>query len=616
MLKHLITITILSCIVFTGSIYAQEQVAPLLFNPVAANAAASSNQQGAAYKTTALTLPFFEDFTGYSPLPDGNKWVERYVYINNTMGNNPVSRGVATFDALNDFGIPYNTTNSQVLLYADTLTCKGIDLSLNNPGDSIYLSFFYQPQGNGFYPENSDSLILYLKRKNNTWVKTWAKEGSQLLPFKQVMIPIKDTNYFSEDFQFRFINKASINTNDDVWNVDYIRMFTGRNIYDTLVNDIAMSADPTFLLNDYTSMPYHQFLANTGKELAAQHNASISNNTSNQEAVDVYFSAKERTTGTPLASEGPVNASIKPGGQVSVVFNNYNTTIPNVKKYGWVSYDNTYYLQQTGATGNTTNDTIVKSQGFHNFLAYDDGSAEKSYFLNLFPTLPGKLAIEYHLNQPDTLTGVAIYFGRQVPSGSNKYFSAVVYDKIAINGGSDNIIYQQDFLDPGYMNTNYYYFYRFDNPVPLKAGTFYMGTLQPALSNSDSLYFGLDANRATANHVYYDVVGKWEGSTIQGAVMLRPMFGPFFPSDVKEIKPKEISWDMYPNPANDIIHFDLGNNVKQAGYEITDMSGKRILSGKLEDKEELNITGLLPGLYLVRITIDGQGAVPKKFIKL
>lgn len=615
MLKHLLTITVLFCLASTTVVYAQEQVAPLQYNPVVADAAKTANP-GVVYKTTALSLPFFEDFTGYSPLPDGNKWEERYVYINNTMCNDPISRGVATFDALNDHGIPYNTTNSQLLLYADTLTCKGIDLSVNNPGDSIYLSFFYQPQGNGFYPETSDSLILYLKRKNNTWAKTWSKEGSQLLPFKQVLIPIRDTNYFFEDFQFRFVNKVSINTNDDVWNLDYIRIYTGRNMYDTLINDIAMSADPTFLLNDYTSMPYHQFLANPGKEMAPQHNASICNSTTNNETVDVHFSAKERVTGVPMAAEGPVTATIKPEGQVSVVFNNFGTTIPNVKKYDWVLYDDTYYLQQTGATGNTTNDTIVKSQGFHNFLAYDDGTAEKSYFLNLFPTLPGKLAIEYHLNQPDTLTGIAIYFGRQVPAGNNKYFSAVVYNTIAVNGGSDNIVYQQDFLDPGYMNTNYYYYYRFDNPVPLNAGTFYIGTLQPALSNSDSLYFGLDANRTTTNHAYYNVVGKWEGSTIQGAVMVRPMFGKFFPSDVKEVKPQEISWNVYPNPATETVHIGIENKTGKAYYEMTDVSGKRILSGRAMGKQELDISGLLPGLYFIRMAIDGNITAPKKIIKL
>ncbi len=594
--------------------YAQEQVAPLLYNPVVANAQPEKSS-GPVYKTTALTLPFFEDFTRYSPLPDGNKWVERYVYLNNTMCKEPVSWGVATFDALNEEGIPYNTVNNQVLLYADSLTSKGIDLTGNNPGDSIYLSFFYQPQGYGFYPETGDSLMLYLKRKNNTWAKVWSKEGTQVQPFTQVLVPVRDTNFFFENFQFRFINKASINTNDDVWNVDYIYLAAGRNMYDTLVNDIAMSADPSFMLNDYTFMPYQQFIADPGKELATQHMASVSNMTENNQNVDVSFSATERITGTFLGAGGPANATIKPQGEVSVVFNTYNTTIPNVERNAWVPYDNKYYVHQNSATGITSNDTIVKTQAFHNYLAYDDGTAEKSYYLNLFTTLPGKLAIEYHLNTPDTITGMAIYFGRQVPVGNNKYFSAVVYNSIAANGGSDKVAYQQDFLEPGYRNTNYFYYYKFDKPVPLPQGTFYIGTIQPALSNSDSLYFGLDANRQGGNHVYYNVVGKWEGSTINGAVMIRPLFGKFFPSDVEEVAGKETAWKVQPNPVNDILQVSFDAAAHHATFEMTDMQGRAVMKGNVRNNERVDVSGLLPGMYLVRMRIDGKTTSPQKIIK-
>src|SRR5690606_25280582 len=93
-------------------------------------------------------------------------------------------------------------------------------------------------------------------------------------------------------------------------------------------------------------------------------------------------------------------------------------------------------------------------QHFYNYLAYDDGTAEQSYFLNLFSTLPGKIAIEHRLNVPDTLKGIAIYFGRQVPLAYQKYFSVVVYKDIAFSGGSDNILYQEDFFVPAYLRQN------------------------------------------------------------------------------------------------------------------------------------------------------------------
>ena len=147
---------------------AQERIAPVNYNPVLKDGYKGGN---AVRKATALSLPFFDDFTGSSPYPDASKWVEHQVYINNTMCISPISRGVATFDALNEFGLPYDTLNNGNLVDADSLTSLPIDLSSNHPSDSIYLSFFYQPGGNGFYPRPEDSLMLYFKKDNGVWKK-------------------------------------------------------------------------------------------------------------------------------------------------------------------------------------------------------------------------------------------------------------------------------------------------------------------------------------------------------------------------------------------------------------------------------------------------------------
>jgi hypothetical protein len=594
---------------------AQEHVAPLLYN-AEVKVAKPVPTKGSVYKTTALNLPFFEDFTDYSPFPNPDRWVERQVYVNNTMGLDPISRGVATFDGLNDHGLPYAPNNTAVLVYADTLTSKEIDISGNQPGDSIYLSFFYQPQGNGFYPEAGDSLIVYLRRKNNTWAKAWAREGSTSVPFTIAMVPVADTSFFYDAFQFRFVNKASMNTNDDTWNIDYVRVDAGRNMYDTLVADIAMSKDPTFLLNDYTSMPYQQFVADPVKELAPQHMATVYNATAVPQSVNMSYRMRERVTGTTLGGGGPQNAFVKERGIASIVFSNsFGAPIPNVYRNAWICYDNTYHIEASSSTGSTVNDTILKSQVFHNYLAYDDGTAEKSYFLNLFPTLPGKLAIEHHLNEQDTLTGVAIYFGRQVPSGAGKTFSVAVYSDIAVNGGSDKIVYQQDLLEPGYLNTNNYYVYKFDQPVVLPKGTFYIGTIQPALGNSDSLYLGLDANRETGNHAYYNVVGAWEGSTVNGAIMIRPIIGPIIPSNIPDNQVAETNWEIYPNPATDIVSINIANgNKEEAKYVLADINGKVLMSGELLGR--MDVSALSPGLYFVRLLVNGEYTAPKKFIKL
>ncbi|RYD87483.1 MAG: hypothetical protein EOP50_20685, partial [Sphingobacteriales bacterium] len=148
---------------------AQEGQAPVNHNPFVKN-----NGAKASKKTTVIPLPFFEDFNGPGQSPDPSRWLDVHVYVNNTMAFNPVSRGVATFDALNAKGGPYDSLSNTAYRYADSLTSQPFDFTLYTPADSIYLSFFIQPQGNGFAPETQDSMILYFKRSNGAWAKVWS----------------------------------------------------------------------------------------------------------------------------------------------------------------------------------------------------------------------------------------------------------------------------------------------------------------------------------------------------------------------------------------------------------------------------------------------------------
>ncbi|MCD6062220.1 MAG: hypothetical protein K0R82_131 [Flavipsychrobacter sp.] len=597
---------------------AQEMVMPLMYNPPGSGRA--SDNMNAVLKTTAdptvpvfIDLPFFEDFTGKTQEVDKYKWLDRQVYVNNTMCVDPISRGVATFDALNQHGLPYSPNISIALVTADSLTSKRLNLQKFTPADSVYMSFYYQPQGNGFSPEIQDSLMLYLLNKDTVWVKVWSVQGSTLQPFRQVMVNLSDPNYLYKGFQFRFVNKASINVNDDVWNLDYIRIAPGRHANDTAVNDIAYTVNPTYMLDDYTYMPYHQFLANHGGELAAQHFAYFRNNYDVGQNVTYGFAAAEEN-GTPLT--GGASASTFAGGKQiqQANFPVYSNTLPLVERYKAVNFINKFYVSSP-ASEPKENDTIVREQLFHNYLAYDDGTAEMSYFLSQFVTLPGKLAIEHHLNEPDTLSGVAIYFGRQVPGAQNKYFSIAVYEDITVGSNAEKIIYQEDFFYPGYLNTNNFYVYKFAQKVPLPAGKFYIGTIQPALASSDSLYFGLDVNRAGPSHVFYNLLAKWESSNYPGAVMIRPIVGPIIPSGINEVKPKELEWSVYPNPASETVILQF-NTAAPVDFTIVDLQGRTVQQGKIKSDKPVNISQLSPGVYFVQLAADGITATPRKIVKL
>jgi hypothetical protein len=596
--------------------HAQEMLVPINYNPFVQKQPAKV----AAKTTTALSLPFFEDFTGYDVFPDPLKWMDHSVYINNTMGVNPISRGVATFDALNAQGAPYDSFNNATLLYADSLTSQSIDLSSNTPGDSVYLSFFYQPQGNGFYPEPDDSLMLYFKKTSGAWQKVWGQEGSTLQQFTQVMVPVLDTGFFHGAFQFRFVNKASIGINDDVWNVDYIRLDANRSATDTAINDIATTIDPTNLLNDYTAMPYRQFTANMSGELAAQHSFYAENRYGNSHSVDYGYSAIEKTSNTGIFTSSVSNATVAAYTGQQFQFPTYNISYSAPSNYSKVILENKYFASEPGSTDPKDNDTIIHDQVFDNYLAYDDGTAEKSYFLKQFSTLPAKLAIEFHLNQPDTLRGVAIYFGRQSPMAFNKFFSIAVYNNITIGSYFDTTIVQPQELNfPGYVDTvNHFWIYKLDTPVALNPGVFFLGVIQPAMSGSDSLYYGWDVNRIGGNHLYINATGTWASSAMAGAAMIRPLMGqPVIATNIgTPLKPETTDWTVYPNPATNIIWVDM-EDVAPYTCEVLDAQGRVLLrQANLSGKRTLNIAQLSSGIYFVRILAGGQAFTPKKIIKL
>ena len=597
---------------------AQEAVGPIRWNPVQ-NSYNNLPARAARTTSTTLTLPFFDDFTGYGSAPDSLKWTDFEVYINNTMGVSPVSRGVATFDDLNAGGIPYDSFTNTSVRNADSLTSRQIDLSLLTPADSVYLSFFYQPQGNGFYPLLADSLMLFMKNRYGQFVKIWSVRGNTLQPFQQVMIPVTDTLYFHNAFQFRFTNKAALFWADAVWNVDYVRMDKNRNINDTAVNDVAFTTNPSFLLNDYTFMPYDQFTANPASEIAAFVYDSIRNNALTGESVNYTVRIRDAGSGTPLQTPPLSNILMGAATATEVSEPIAIATYPTYAAGTSVVFETTWFLQTTTPVGSVLNDSVVRNQSFDNYLAYDDGTAEKAYYLNLFSSLPGRIAIEYHLNHPDTLRGMAIYFGRQIPFSSAKLFLMYVYSALEhVNGAPATIALDStDLLTPAYANgQNHFWYYTFPRPVPLPAGTFYAGTLQPLGGFSDSLYFGLDVNRIGGNHAWYNVNGNWVPSGISGAIMMRPLLGHYVSDSwVREVHSGNEKWDVFPNPAKDNIHFRFESDAR-ATYCITDIQGRILKTGTTLSGSEISVQQFSPGMYFVTLTGDGLRSSTQKFIKL
>ena len=63
-----------------------------------------------------LELPFFDDFSGQSVFPDSSKWLDDFVFINNTYSDRQITAGVATFDALDNTGRLYPDASPSVFV--------------------------------------------------------------------------------------------------------------------------------------------------------------------------------------------------------------------------------------------------------------------------------------------------------------------------------------------------------------------------------------------------------------------------------------------------------------------------------------------------------------------
>ena len=115
----------------------------------------------------ARFLPFFDDFSHSVIYPDSTKWTDNSAFVNDGFPLCPPNRNCATLDVLDANGKVYDYAISNAFV-AEYLTSARIRLDsvmepepkALTPADSVYFSFYYQPQGNGNPPETQDSLVL------------------------------------------------------------------------------------------------------------------------------------------------------------------------------------------------------------------------------------------------------------------------------------------------------------------------------------------------------------------------------------------------------------------------------------------------------------------------
>jgi len=587
------------------ALQAQEHISVLESNPLLQT---KQKQMLKMRMASAVALPFLDDFSYNSYVPDNLLWEDSAVFINRSYPINPVTIGVATFDGLDANGMAYDISASTQAQRADSLTSRAIDLSVV---DSAYLLFYYQAEGLGDNPQTEDSLVLEFLTGVDTaglpvWKHIWSIPGQTTQEFQRMEFNIVGANYLHAGFRFRFRNYATLSGNYDHWHIDYVKVdeYSSGQIPD--LNDVAFVYDNPPLLKRYREMPWTHFVNYESVEMVDSIDALIRNNEAGLSVDYRYNIFENNLLIDAFPGLGWRNYNIQDYSTIGNFSHNPIVLIDDSKFISTQADTAIFKMQhiiKTTPTDNKNNDTLKHYQKFNSHFAYDDGVAEFAYGINV---QGAKMAYQFHLNKADSLRIIQIYFAPMQNNVSNIPFHLLVWDD---NNGVPGNILHRDTVYPIYENRVKFHNYYLSSPIGLD-GTFYVGIEQ---TTNDMLNVGLDRNSPANNYMFYNVGVGWNYSQFPGAWMIRPVLRttPIISSTNSVITQNEIK--IFPNPFSDfttILLNDEGENMIQ----LFDISGRLLSEFSVQENTfHLAKNNLTSGVYLLQIQ-NKKGIFRKKLV--
>ena len=597
-------------IFFSFNSFSQEIKSNLLINSLLEN----NNYYSIIKSESVLSVPFIDDFSYNSIVPDTILWNDNSVFVNKNYGVNPITIGVATFDGLNSFGRPYDLsligTDSE---NADTLCSRKIDLS---DIDTAYFMFFYQTQGLGNDPQLTDSLILEFSSNsdslgNTIWNTIWKKEGGILYDFKKFVYVFTDSSYLTDKFQFRFRNLASVTGNFDHWNIDYVKLDEYQSSADTSnLNDVSFFRETPKILKRYREMPWVHFVNDVSQEMNDSLDVILRNNTLDIQSIDYRYDVFKNTNlvyhyPTLGGNNSTRNVDVPPffsGGLYS--FNSPPVMLDN-QMFPVSSSDSAEFIFRnsinTPPDDFKRNDTVSHLQRFYSHFAYDD-----RVWLYGINVQGAKLAYEFKLNRPDTLRMVQFKFVEMLDNLEGNKFALTIWNN---NNGIPGQELYKDTVEIEYHDRGKFKNYYLKKGVGL-VGTFYVGWEQ---ITNDLLNIGLDKNSISNQYMLYNVGGGWVNSQFPGSWMIRPVVN-FTEALVSSIiNNNELECKIYPNPfmESTTIYF---SEFKQRTISIMDISGRKLKTiNSFNMHVDIKVDDMKSGMYFIQI-FDGENQSIKKII--
>lgn len=624
----------------------QEVLVPVAGHPSSALQDATRWDKASAktVDTLSLFLPFFDDFSDYDGAPSHKLWLNDDAYVNKDFGPLPPTVGVVTLDALKANGDLHagagtssfsgDTLLSQFIRLDSVFTPQGKRLQ---PGDSVYLSFYYLPGGGygdmwariGDTPEEQDSLLLeFYNPTENAWQRVWGCAGVSVdtliahtgSAWQWASVPITNSEFFKDNFQFRFRNLCSMDptakvgmaANCDQWNIDYIRLGEGRTWRDSLIRDVAFVNKAPSMLRRYQAMPARQF---TAAEMAQNVEMTITNRYSQTLSTHyAYYVYNQQGTQVATYDGGSENAAPYAQGHAYQTAGAHAEPPVNFVYNlggGRQSFTVTHVVSE-GFSGDELpqNDTVRFSQVFDNYFAYDDGVPENGYGLTSTSSRLD-MAVMFVLNVPDTLTALDLYFNRtRDDENVGIGFNLCVWPD---NGGKPGAILHKD-SETHHVTADHleaFTRYKLAEPVILQADTYYIGFEQ---TSKNFINIGFDRSRDISGQNFYRTTSVWQQSILNGAVLLRPCFGVRATVDISTVAENDtLDLRVYPNPTDGLVNIELPASVAAVSstaadgftMQLYDRQGRCLLNSPY--CATLNMQAYPSGLYLLRVCDVASG---------
>jgi len=594
-------------------------------------------KQNPAARTQALTpvaLPFWDDFS-FTKVDDPTDTLSNYPLSSLWTNSNSiwVSRGigllsptvnVASFDGLDSVGLPY----SDVILangFRDSLTSQPVKLGDVLPADrnTVFLSFYYQWQGNGEGPDPTDFFRLSFKDNKGIWTSALEFRKDDVIKkdeFYYAILQIDSPKYFHNAFQFRFENYGRRSGPYDTWNVDYVYLNQFRTLSDNSYPDRALASEATRLFGEYYAVPVEHFFVETPID-TVEFDVKNMKNAANLIAVGYgvvgeyknYIGGSATTVVEPLVTYAPVGSGIfapqqrvreKMKGIVDPTpprFNPAADSIDVTLKITLISGDDIDPLKATFTPIDfRINDTLSTTYHLDDYYAYDDGTADYSAMLSMSSDTLA-YAFDMATDQYDTIVGFDVYFAGY---------------GLAENKIVDFFVFSDDDGSPGER-----LYTRFAYTVEKKAVNQFQRVMIEPVRVRDRFYIGyrggdvkigLDKSNDTFDKIFNNTNGTWlPNEVIHGALMFRPLFGKAADTGPVVGIPEEKHISIYPNPNEGTFRLDRRTKVLQA----LTLTGQSVPFDQEEygDIQEIRLHSPAPGLYLLRLQ-DGNAMRVEKIV--